>query len=94
MWPTFNGNAAIHVVVETPRGSAVKFDYDANLAAFTLSRLLPLGTVYPFFGVCIGQMTTFVAARELARPALGSPARLPRLLGPCGRAALRNSLHN
>jgi inorganic pyrophosphatase len=48
MWPTFNANGAIHVVVETPRGSAVKFKYDPTLAAFTLSRPLPLGAAYPY----------------------------------------------
>jgi inorganic pyrophosphatase len=48
MWPTFNADGALHVVVETPRGSAVKFKYDPTLAAFTLSRPLTLGTVYPY----------------------------------------------
>jgi inorganic pyrophosphatase len=48
MWPTFNAAGDIHVVVETPRGSAVKLKYDPTLAAFTVSRPLTLGTVYPY----------------------------------------------
>jgi inorganic pyrophosphatase len=48
VWPTFNSSGAIHVVVETPRGSTVKFKYDPALAAITLSRPLPLGVVYPY----------------------------------------------
>jgi inorganic pyrophosphatase len=48
VWPTFNADGAIHVVVETPRGSAVKFKYDSTLKAVTLSRPLPLGVAYPY----------------------------------------------
>ena len=46
--PTFaDGGNAFRVVVESPRGSSVKLSYDSDLGAFTLSRPLPTGVVYP-----------------------------------------------
>ena len=36
------------MVVETPRGSNIKLDYEPELRAFTVSRALPLGLVYPY----------------------------------------------
>jgi inorganic pyrophosphatase len=38
----------IHVIIETPRGSLNKFDYDPKLKTFHLSKTLPMGTVFPF----------------------------------------------
>jgi inorganic pyrophosphatase len=45
--PAFADGDAIHVVVESPRGSALKFKYDPELGAIGLSRPLPQGLVYP-----------------------------------------------
>jgi inorganic pyrophosphatase len=45
--PARTEDGAIHVVVESPRGSAVKLKYDGDLEAFTLSRPLVEGIVYP-----------------------------------------------
>lgn len=36
------------VVIETPKGCRNKFDYDAQLEAFTLGGLLPEGLSFPF----------------------------------------------
>jgi inorganic pyrophosphatase len=36
------------VVIETPRGSTQKVDYDETLECFVLKRRLPLGVAYPF----------------------------------------------
>ncbi|MDP9041222.1 MAG: inorganic diphosphatase [Bacteroidota bacterium] len=38
----------INVIIETPRGSQNKFDYDPKLKTFRLSKTLPMGTVFPF----------------------------------------------
>jgi inorganic pyrophosphatase len=45
--PLVDGGTAFRVVVESPRGSAVKLKYDRELGAMTLSRPLPTGVVYP-----------------------------------------------
>lgn len=38
--PPFTEDGDVYVVVETPRGSRAKFDYDPELKAFTLSKSL------------------------------------------------------
>jgi inorganic pyrophosphatase len=38
----------IFVVIETPRGSQHKYDYDKRLQMFALHKTLPMGTVFPF----------------------------------------------
>jgi inorganic pyrophosphatase len=45
--PTFTKDGDVHVVVETPRGSAAKFDYDPELQSFTLAKSLLIGLSYP-----------------------------------------------
>jgi len=44
----FDDDGALRVIVESPRGSAVKLAYDRSLRTFSVSRALPLGVVYPF----------------------------------------------
>jgi inorganic pyrophosphatase len=46
--PAVTDGGAFHVVVESPRGSAVKLKYDASLKAMTISRPLSLGLVFPY----------------------------------------------
>ena len=45
--PPFTEDGDIYVVVETPRGSRAKFDYNPKLKAFTLSKSLLTGLSYP-----------------------------------------------
>jgi len=44
----FRPGGSINVVVESPRGSSVKFKYDPDDEVMTLSRPLPAGLVYPY----------------------------------------------
>jgi inorganic pyrophosphatase len=46
--PARTPDGALHVVVETPRGSCSKLKYSSNLGAFVVSRVLALGVTYPF----------------------------------------------
>jgi inorganic pyrophosphatase len=45
---TFTDDNHLHMVVETPRGSSLKFRYDADVEVFKVSRALALGITYPF----------------------------------------------
>jgi inorganic pyrophosphatase len=46
--PATDKDGDVHVVVETPRGSAAKLQFDPELQAFTLSKALILGLSYPY----------------------------------------------
>src|SRR3954447_13104020 len=46
--PTRDKSGDVHVVVETPRGSAAKLEFDPELQVFTLSKSLILGLTYPY----------------------------------------------
>lgn len=46
--PTRHRDGAVHVVVESPRGSTLKLKYDHTLELFTVSRPLVLGLRYPY----------------------------------------------
>ena len=38
----------LNVVIDTPRGSAIKFKYDVSNRIYKVSHILPPGTVFPF----------------------------------------------
>ena len=40
--------SSIQVVIETPKGSRNKYEFDPKLRSFTLSRVLPDGMVFPY----------------------------------------------
>jgi inorganic pyrophosphatase len=44
----FDDHGSLRVIVESPRGSRMKIDYDPSLRIFSISRELPLGVAYPF----------------------------------------------
>ncbi len=44
----YDDEGSLRVVVESPRGSSLKLDFDPKLRLFTISRELPLGIAYPF----------------------------------------------
>jgi inorganic pyrophosphatase len=45
--PAFRRDGSVNIVVESPRGSTVKFKYDTETGSMMLSRPLPSGVVYP-----------------------------------------------
>lgn len=45
---TWADKAHVHAVVETPRGSTCKLDFDPELRAFTLAKPLMAGLTYPY----------------------------------------------
>ena len=38
----------VNVIVDTPRGSAIKYKYDESLGIFRISRVLPAGMHFPY----------------------------------------------
>ena len=38
----------VNVIIETPRGSRNKYNYDEELQLFRLGGVLPLGAAFPF----------------------------------------------
>jgi inorganic pyrophosphatase len=46
--PTWADKSHIHTVVETPRGSHCKLEYDTKLRTFTLAKPLLAGLTYPY----------------------------------------------
>ncbi len=78
----------ILVVVDTPRGRAVKFKYDEESRAFTIARFLPAGLVFPFdFGFVPGTraddgdaLDVVLLMEEASFPGCVVPARLLGIL--------------
>jgi inorganic pyrophosphatase len=45
----------VQVVIETPKGSSHKYDYDCRMEVFCLKKIMPLGMTFPFdFGFIPG----------------------------------------
>jgi len=47
-FPTWADEDHVYAVVETPRGSTCKLDFDAKLRVFTLAKPLMTGLTYPY----------------------------------------------
>jgi inorganic pyrophosphatase len=46
--PTWADDTHVHAVVETPKGSGCKLEFDPKLSAFTLAKPLIVGLTYPY----------------------------------------------
>ena len=46
--PAWADDQSIYAVVETPRGSSCKLDFDPELRVFTLAKPLMVGLTYPY----------------------------------------------
>ena len=44
----FHGDGELNVIIETPKGSRNKYNYDEGLRLFKLGGVLPSGAVFPF----------------------------------------------
>jgi inorganic pyrophosphatase len=54
---TFNDQGELNVVIETPRGSNLKYDYDPEFQLFRLAKALPAGMHFPYdFGFIPGTL--------------------------------------
>lgn len=52
---TFDDNEDLNAIIETPKGSRNKYDYDPQRALFKLGGVLPVGASFPFdFGFIPG----------------------------------------
>ncbi len=46
--PFDRGNTHLNVVIETPKGSRVKYTYDSETGMFEVKKALPEGMIFPF----------------------------------------------
>ncbi len=46
--PAFNPKGNLNVIIETPKGSRNKYNFDPKLGIFKLKKILPAGAVFPF----------------------------------------------
>jgi inorganic pyrophosphatase len=77
-----NDDGTLRVVVESPRGSTLKLEYDPQLRNFSVSRSLPLGMAYPFdWGFIPG--TAAEDGDPLDALAIHPDASYPGVILPC-----------
>jgi inorganic pyrophosphatase len=85
----FSKDDLIHVVVESPRGSAVKLKYEPALQVMSISRPLPLGLMFPYdWGFVPG--TRGADGDPLDAIVLWDVATYPGVVIPCHALALLN----
>lgn len=83
----FDEAGRVQMVVETPRGAAIKFKWSEEKGVFTVSRSLTLGLTYPFdWGFVPGTMSEDGDAVDAL--CLHHQESFPGILLPCRCAAL------
>jgi inorganic pyrophosphatase len=89
----FSPDGELRMIVETPRGSAVKLKYEPELKAFTISRSMPLGVTYPFdWGFIPG--TEGEDGDPLDALAIHDSATYPGVILPCRVLGVINLTQN
>lgn len=80
--PPYDDDGNLNVVVESPKGSSLKFEYEPSRQAFSISRALPLGVTYPYdWGFIPG--TRAADGDPTDAMVLHSAATYPGVLLPC-----------
>jgi inorganic pyrophosphatase len=80
--PAVRDDGLLNVIVETPRGSAVKLKFDGPTGLMMLSRPIPLGLAYPFdWGFVAG--TRAPDGDPLDAMLVWDSAAYPGVLVPC-----------
>lgn len=83
----FDAKGRVQMVVETPRGSTIKYKYDEEHGIFTVSRSLAAGIAYPFdWGFVPGTLSEDGDAVDAL--CLHSQASFPGCVLPCRCLAL------
>lgn len=85
--PTWDAKGRLHVVVEAPRGSATKLEYDPELGVFVAKHALPPGLAYPYdWGFVPG--TRAADGDPLDAMVLGEVATWPGVVVRCALLAV------
>src|SRR5215470_15866796 len=91
--PPYDDDGTLRIVVETPRGSRLKYAFDPRCDAFVVKRELMLGLAYPYdFGFIPG--TQAEDGDPVDAMVLHSSATYPGMVLPCralGLVAVRQN---
>ena len=80
--PTYSEEKDVHVLIETPKGSCNKYEYDPATSLFFLRKILPSGVVFPLdFGFV--PATKSMNGNPLEALVLMEQPTFPGIVVPC-----------
>ena len=100
--PTWGKGGTLNVLVDTPRGSAVKYKVDLEKNVYTVSHFLTRGAVFPWRAraatpcPCARRLVTvrLVGGLEARQTQEGKTMRNDRLLGVAAESHAYDDVHN